>query len=192
MFIHTFLLLFFEYCVYVVEGKGRTLYYKTANTCVRDIKSNQNSRELNLCFEISNTEFDKGFSIKTIEIEIQVDSLSTNPKLLKNSLKLRQRNRTDVQSQAFHGVEITFNREYQPDIKLIRSLPTACFLEETCTVEISYLISNHFNVETIRNFTNGILKIQMHGKYLCVIIVFRHTITVLVNATKRLSNVRKV
>jgi hypothetical protein len=60
--------------------------------------SNQNSRELKLCFEISNTEFAKGFSIKTIEIEIQEDSLSTNPKWLKNSLKLRQRNKTDVLS----------------------------------------------------------------------------------------------
>lgn len=162
---HTLLLVFFEYCVYVVEGKGRTTYYKTANTCVGDIKSNQNSRELKLCFEISNIEFAKGFSIKTIEIEIQEDSLSTNPKLLKHSLELRQRNRTDVLSHAFHSVEITFNREYQPDIKLIRSLPPACFVEENCTVEISYLISNHFNVETIRNFTNGILKIQMQGKY---------------------------
>jgi len=165
MFIHILLLVFFEYCVYVVEGNGRTIYYKTANPCLSDIKSNQNSRELKLCFEISNTEFAKGFSIKTIEIEIQEDSLSTNPKWLKNSLKLRQRNRTDVLSQAFHSVEITFNREYHPDIKLIRSLPTACFVEENCTVEISYLLSNHLNVEKIRNFTNGILKIQMQGKY---------------------------
>jgi hypothetical protein len=86
-----------------------TIYYKTASARLSDIKSNQNSRELKLCFEISNTEFAKGFSIKTIEIEIQEDNLSTNPKLLKNSLKLRQRNRTDVLSQAFHSVEITFN-----------------------------------------------------------------------------------
>jgi hypothetical protein len=71
----------------------------------------------------------------------------------------------NVLSQAFHSVEITFNREYHPDIKLIRSLPTACFVEENCTVEISYLLSNHLNVEKIRNFTNGILKIQMQGKY---------------------------
>jgi len=38
--------MFFEYCVYVVEGKGRTIYYKTANTCLSGIKSNQNSRDL--------------------------------------------------------------------------------------------------------------------------------------------------
>jgi hypothetical protein len=64
MFIHTLLLVFFEYCVYVVEGNGRTIYYKTASARLSDIKSNQNSRELKLCFEISNTEFAKGFSVK--------------------------------------------------------------------------------------------------------------------------------
>ncbi|CAC5420398.1 ALK [Mytilus coruscus] len=135
----SFILFFVERCCCIVPFRNLTYL---SRTCSNNWNTTEVTGLINFCFDIFNKDFPKGYLLGDLKINIQNNT--ENPKRLR--VKTSESISTGS-TRVNQLVEINFVTR-NGNITTTRNFHNSCFLQENCTIEVSFRTSNYSENES--------------------------------------------